>query len=454
MKIFFQLFLIPALTFSAWAEVRIDVREKGAEGDGKTLDTAAIQKAIDACAEAGGGTVAVPSGVYLMGSIQLRSRVGIYLDKGARLLGSTDLEAYRVPVAADGKPKQRLQALIQGEGVEDVVFSGTGTIDGNKVFNPNGEEKMRGPHTIFLMNCRRFTLRDITIVDSANYALYFSQTDDVEVRNAKFIGGWDGVHWRGTAEKWCHNASIIGCQFHTGDDAIAGRYWRHTVIKDCLINSSCNGIRLIGPATDLAITNNTFRGPGEQPHRTSGNRRMLAGILLQPGSWDSTQGALDQVRIENNVMSEVASPVTLFSKPGNTVGKITVKDLRATGVHRAAMSMESWAETPVEEVLLENVSVEYVGGGKAVVADQKVSLPGLETRSLPAWGLYAHGIKKLTLHNVHFSLAADDFRPVITAEEVDQLDQINFQYTRVPGVNQAIVIIPAEKPPIPEAPSI
>jgi len=73
---------------------------------------------------------------------------------------------------------------------------------------------------------------------------------------------------------------------------------------------------------------------------------------------------------------------------------------------------------------------------------------------LPAWGLYAHGIKKLTLHNVHFSLAADDFRPVITAEEVDQLDQINFQYTRVPGVNQAIVIIPAEKPPIPEAPSI
>ena len=102
------------------------------------------------------------------------------------------------------------------------------------------------------------------------------------------------------------------------------RYWNNTVIKDCLINSSCNGIRLIGPATRLIIANNLFRGPGEEPHRTSGEKRrtnMLSGIILQPGEWDATTGPLDDVFIANNVMEHVASPVTLWTKPGNPAGK-------------------------------------------------------------------------------------------------------------------------------------
>jgi polygalacturonase len=244
-----------AVTFPALAGNKIDIREHGAKGDGQVLDSAAIQKVLDDCAEAGGGEVVFPPGRYLSGTIHLRSGVTLHLQGGARLIGTTNLAHYAQPRPPDLMPEAKWgkwhRGLIIGENIEDVAITGPGVIDGNKVFDPTGEERMRGPHTIVLVNCRRFTLREVTIVDAANYAVFFQVSDDVEVRNVTCVGGWDGVHWRGSPERWCQNVQIMGCQFYTGDDAIAGRYWNNTVIKDCLINSSCNGIRLIGPRLGL-----------------------------------------------------------------------------------------------------------------------------------------------------------------------------------------------------------
>jgi rRNA maturation protein Nop10 len=425
---------------------RFDIRERGAKGDGQASDTAAIQKAVDDCAASGGGTVVFTPGRYVSGTLHLRSGVTLHLESGARLIGTTNLAHYAQPTPPAFMPEAKWgkwhRGLIVGENVEDVAITGLGTIDGNKVFDPTGEERMRGPHTIVLVNCRRFTLRDVTMVDSANYAVFFQLSDDVEIRDVKFVGGWDGVHWRGAPERWCQNVNIIGCQFFTGDDAIAGRYWNNTVIKDCLINSSCNGIRLIGPATRLTIANNLFRGPGEQPHRTSREQRrtnMLSGIILQPGAWDATSGPLDDVLLANNVMQHVASPVTLWTKPGNPVGKVTVSGLHATGVYRSAISIESWAEEPLTNVVLRNVQVEFTGGGTAAQAQQPVKGPGVDARSLPAWGLYARHVQTLTLEDVRFSLAADDLRPVVVAERVERLNLDGFKFPRVPGVTEPIV---------------
>jgi hypothetical protein len=332
-------------------------------------------------------------------------------------------------------------ALILGENVEDVAITGAGVIDGNKVFDPTGEERMRGPHTFVFVNSRRIAVRDVTFLDSANYAVFFQVSDDVEFRNVKFIGGWDGIHWRGAPERWCHNVNIIDCEFFTGDDAIAGRYWNNTVIKDCLINSSCNGIRLIGPATRLTIANNLFRGPGEQPHRTSREKRrtnMLSGIILQPGAWDATRGPLDEVFLANNVMKNVASPITLWTKPGNTVGRLTISGLNATGVYRSALSVESWTDAPITNVVLRNVQVEFTGGSKAWATNQLVKGPGVDARPLPAWGLYARNVQRLTLEDVRFSLASDDSRPVVHADRVERLTLDQFKFPRVLGVAEPI----------------
>jgi hypothetical protein len=423
-----------------------DIRAHGARGDGVSLDTGSINEAIDACANSGGGQVLFPPGRYLSGTVRLKSGVTLYLDAGARLVGATNLALYQQPTPPGFMPEARWgkwhRALIIGENLEDVTIAGPGTIDGNQVFDPTGEERMRGPHTIAFVNCRRFTLRDVTLVDSANYAVFFQVSDDVEIRNVKIVGGWDGVHWRGAPERWCRNVSIIGCRFYTGDDCIAGRYWDNTVISDCLFNSACNGIRLIGPATRLIVDHCLFLGPGEQPHRTSGERRrtnMLSGIILQPGAWDATRGPLDDVLLANNTMHGVASPVTLWTKPGNPVGRVTVNGLNATGVYRAAFSVESWAESPMTNVVLRNISAEFDGGAAADLAKQAVKGPGVDARALPAWGLYARKVEQLTLEDVRLSFTREDLRPVIVADTVQRLDLSNVRFSRSPGVSEPVV---------------
>ena len=439
------LLIVLALAQTVCAQTKVEVRAHGAKGDGVTLDTKAIQSAIDFCATNGGGEVLFSPGRYLSGTIRLRSKVALDLEAGARLIGTTNLAEYSQPIVPDYMPEARWgkwhRGLIVGESLEDIAIFGNGVIDGNKVLDPTGEEHMRGPHTIIFIDCKRFTLRDVTIVDAANYAVFFQASDDVEARNVKIVGGWDGIHWRGAPERWCRNVKLIGCQFYTGDDAIAGRYWDNTVIEDCFINSSCNGIRLIGPATRLTIAHNLFRGPGEQPHRTSGEIRrtnMLSGIILQPGAWDATRGPLDEVFIANNVMENVASPVTLWTKTGNTVGNVTVSGLEATGVYRSAFSAESWSDAPITNVILRNIHAEFSGGGKAWT-NGIVHGPGVDARSLPAWGLYARNVQNLTLEDVRFSLAENDFRPVVFVDRAVQLTLDDFRFTRLPEVSQPIV---------------
>ncbi len=431
---------------SASARSVFNVRDHGAVGDGKTPDTVAINRAIDACAKAGGGQVLFSPGRYLSGTVHLQSHVAVFFDAGATLIGTTNLTDYQQPTPPDFMPEAKWgkwhRGLIVGENLEDVTSAGQGVIDGNKVFDPTGEERMRGPHTIVFVNCRGFTIRDVSIVDSANYAIFFQVSDQVDVRNVKFTGGWDGVHFRGAPGHDCHDVNIIGCQFYTGDDAIAGRYWDRVVISDCILNSSCNGLRLIGPATRLIVHDCLFYGPGLQPHRTSGAARrtnMLSGIILQPGAWDKTEGLLDDVLISRVTMHNVAAPVTLWTKPGNPVGRVTVSDLSATGVYRSAMSAESWGDLPITNVVCRDVSAEFVVGGKAEQARQPVKGPGVDSRPLPAWGFYARNVEQITFEDVRLSCAKDDLRPVLMADGVGRLNLDSFKFTRVPGVTEALV---------------
>lgn len=424
-----------------------NIRDYGAAGDGIALDTAAINRALEACAQAGGGQVLFPPGRYLSGTVHLRSHVALYFDAGATLVGTTNLDKYQWPTPPAFMPEARWgkwhRGLIVGENVEDVALAGPGVIDGDKVFDPTGEEHMRGPHGIIFVNCRRFTLRDLSLVDAANYAIYFAVSDQVAVRNVRITGGWDGVHFRGAPGHDCHDVSIVGCQFRTGDDAIAGRYWDRVLISDCIVNSSCNGLRLIGPATGLIVHDCLFYGPGLQPHRTSGPARrtnMLSGIILQPGAWDATRGLLDDVLIADVTMRDVASPVTIWTKPGNPVGRVTVERLSATGVYRAAASVEGWSDAPITNVVFRDVKIEFAGGGQAGQARQPVKGPGVDARPLPAWGFYARNVERLTLEDVRLALANDDFRPALLADGVQRLDLDNFKFTRVSGVAEPLVL--------------
>ncbi len=409
-----------------------NIRDYGAVGDGKTLDTIAIQKAIDACSASGGGQVLLPPGRYLSGTIHFKSHVTLFLEAGATMVGTTDLDEYQQPTIPAFMPEARWgkwhRALILGNGVEDIEITGHGVIDGNKVFDPTGEERMRGPHTFVFVNCRNVRVRDVSFLDSANYAIFFQISDDVQIRNVKFTGGWDGVHFRGAPQRSCRNVSIVGCQFFTGDDSIAGRYWENTLISDCIINSSCNGIRLIGPASHLIIHDCLFYGPGVRPHRTSNRYNMLAGLNLQPGAWDATKGNLDNVLISDITMHNVSTPFHFSLKPGNTAENITVNRVSATGIYRAASSVESWAASAFKNVIFRDVTIGYKGGGTRKQALMKVKSPGVDARPLPAWGFYARNVKNLIFDNVRLHCEKEDLRPVLMCKDVQQLTLEDFKF--------------------------
>ena len=145
------------------------VLDYSARGDGTTLDTVAINEAIAACGKAGGGQVFFPPGRYLSGTVHLTNNLTLFLAAGATLVGTTNLALYQQPAAPSFMPEARYgkwhRALIVGDGLNDVTIAGCGVIDGNKVNDPTGEERMRGPHTIAFADCHRFTIRDISIRD-------------------------------------------------------------------------------------------------------------------------------------------------------------------------------------------------------------------------------------------------------------------------------------------------
>jgi polygalacturonase len=429
--------LATALVPAHGAALVFNVRDHGATGDGTTHDTVALNKTVEACSTAGGGQVLFPPGKYLTGTIHLKSNVTLQLDAGAEIVGTSDLDQYQnfePPAQTPLASRTRWhRALLLGVGVENVAITGAGVINGNKVFDPRGEERMRGPHAVLFGNSNNITIRDVSIRDAANYAVMLEFTSHVDVRGVKITGGWDGVHFRGWKDNPCRDVSITDCEFYTGDDCIAGWFWEDTLIARCVINSSCNGIRLIGPAKNLVIHDCLFYGPGKFEHRSSREkmrRNMLGGLCIQPGAWDRTEGVLDDVKVSNVTMHDVTTPLHLSLKPGNAGGRISVDRLTATGAYRAAMSVESWADEPIDHVTLRDVSAEFTGGGTEEQAKLEVKSPPVDARPLPAWGLFAKNVKTLELENVRLTLREKDARPPLIARDVGTLVLDDFKYPR------------------------
>jgi hypothetical protein len=163
-------------------------------------------------------------------------------------------------------------------------------------------------------------------------------------------------------------------------------------------------------------------GPGLYEHRTSRRNNMLAGLCLQPGAWDATTGAMEQVNVSDVTMRNVTTPLFCVVKPGNTAHGISINRLTATGVYRTASSFESWAESPIRGVSLSDVTIHFRGSAASASAAREVRGPGVDARPLPAWGLFARRVENLRLENVRLSSDGRTETPPILCEDVSRME--------------------------------
>ena len=242
------------------AQGSFSVRDYGARGDGKAKDTGALQKALDACVAAGGGTVLVPEGVYLTGSLVVGAKTTVRLEPRANLMGSPDLEDYPlVQVRWEGEFRQGHRALISAENAGDVTIEGPGAIFGppptlSRLRDP------RGPLLIELTECTNAALEGFSTQYQQLWSIHLLfcrnfTASDLTIRTLNANG--DGIDVDS-----CSDVTIERCDINTGDDAIAlksgrglaaarlGRPTQNVIIRNCTLTSSI--FAALGVGTELS----------------------------------------------------------------------------------------------------------------------------------------------------------------------------------------------------------
>lgn len=253
----------------------VSVKDFGATGNGATLDTKAVQEAIEHVAAKGGGLVTVPKGTYLCGSIWLRSNVEFHLDEGAVIKGSPDIKDY---CAADCCPQNEAEIgwgdyisgghLILGVGVSNVTLSGKGRIDGNSdafLLDSNGAPysnksliPARPSQMVWFVDSREITIKDIELADSPYWSCFLLNCNKVIISGCYVHTRRKDYHTfngDGIDIDRCQDVTVSNCRIDTSDDSITLRAsGAHLLekpqdcaqvrVENCVLSSSCNAIRI------------------------------------------------------------------------------------------------------------------------------------------------------------------------------------------------------------------
>ncbi len=412
------------------AEELYDVRDYGAKPDGKTLCTTSIQKAINACSQSGGGTVYLPPGTFLSGTIYFKTGVMLRLAAGSTLLGSKDLKDYPPTVQAFRSYTDNYtdKSLIYGENVERIAITGSGTIDGQGE-SFEGPYKVR-PYMIRFIQCRNVTVKDVTLRNSPMWVQHYLACDDVRITGITVRSlvnhNNDGINIDS-----CSRVIISDCNIESGDDAIvlkstSARVCRDVVVSNCILSSRCNALKM-GTESNGGFKNIVMTCCSIYDTR-------LAGVALEIVDG----GTMDRVVVSNITMNNVGAPI--FVRLGNrarpfkkdmettTIGvmrNITISNIEATGANSTGCAISGLPEAKIENVTLSNVRLSFEGGGTK--ADAACEIPEKPADypeysmfgRLSAYGLYCRHVKGLKLLNVQLQLEKADQRHAVVFENVE-----------------------------------
>ncbi len=390
----------------AWAaaeasEPRVfDVRQYGAKGDGQTLDTAALQKTLDACGQAGGGVVRVPAGTYLSQPIQIYSKTTLLLEEGAIVKATDDPKDY-LPAEVKwedilaGRSKGPFTHFLSGSKLTDVTISGKGTIDGSgaRWWEPAEEarRKVSGytlprPNLVRIVGCKNLKVTGITLKNSPKFHLVPEDCEDVLIENVTILAPAGAANTDAIDPTVSRRVTITRCLIDVGDDNVAiksgkkmpGREFacEDLTITDCIFKHGHGlsiGSETAGGVRNLTVKRCKFEDTenGIRIKSPRGRGGKVENLVYEDITMKNVQGAITFTCYYPKIPKTDAAQAVTAETP--SFHNIRIRNLTATST-RAAGVIIGLPESPVSNVVLENVQITAATTGLAIRNAKEIQL--------------------------------------------------------------------------------
>ncbi|MBD8040075.1 glycoside hydrolase family 28 protein [Phocaeicola sp. Sa1CVN1] len=441
----------------------------GAKGDGITLNTRFIQHAIDEVSLAGGGCIVFPKGVYLSGSLLLKNNVEVHLEKGAKILGSTNPYDYVMLDIEKNSPSiNRMDnsklALLLAYRSTNISITGGGVIDGqgrelalaidslhhigeriDSNYSVRVNERLR-PKIINFMYCSNISIKEVTIKNSACWVQSYEMCENLTIDNVEV---YSRAYWNndGIDIVDCQNVKVTNCMINSADDGICLKSYNPQTGNDSIYISNCNIVTSASAIKLGTASYGIFKNIRINSIRMKDTYRSAIAVEMVDG------GMIDGVYVNDVVALNTGN--AFFIRLGNrknkkgTLKNVEIKNMKVQVPYEDADIMYdmkgprlSFPHNPipasitgisgnyVENVVLRNIEIEYPGRaskGVAYIPTWRIdAVPEKENDypeysmfgELPAWGVYVRHVKNLKMEDIKLYLIEKDFRHAFVFDDV------------------------------------
>ena len=442
-----------------------NVRSFGAVGDGKSLDSPAINIAIESAFANGGGKIIVPAGIYLCGSIHLKSNIELHLLPGAIIKAApASMKVYDESESFGGFPEYQdgghtyfHNSLIWAEGQDNISITGRGMIDGEGLTkkdtenagNVQGGSIGTGDKAIALKLCTNILIRDITIFRGGHFAIIITGCEKGTIDNVTIDTNRDGIDI-----DCCKYLTVTNTKVNTPNDdgiVLKSSYalkkpvpCENILINNCIVTGYKLGTFLDG--TYIPEKVNWVCGRIKLGTESNGGYRNIAisnctmmyssGLAFE----EVDQGRMENIAVSNITMNHVHHyPIYITTGCRNRGpkevtspsygGDIMISNVIADDADSlAGIIVTGMKEEPLRNIRLHNIQIRYRGGGTSDLSKKEYREQGTnypEPRwagPTPAYGLYARHVDGLTVRGLYLETIRPDYRHVVILDDVKNAD--------------------------------